>query len=73
MTSKIKIEGFGDLYKDKYSGAILNFNKDAYTAAKIKKETSDKMKKLEEEVQSIKNINEEIKNMLKTLLERNSK
>lgn len=73
MSQKVRIEGFGDLYKDKYSGAILNFNKDAYIAAKNKKETVDKMKKLEEEVQSIKNTNEEIKNMLKTLLERNSK
>jgi hypothetical protein len=70
MSHKVKIEGFGDLYKDKYSGAILNFNKNAYIAAKNKRETVGKIEKLEKEIESIKNTNEEIKILLKTLLER---
>jgi len=70
MTNKMKVEGFSDLVKDKYSGAILNCNREAYLSAKSKREAFGKITKLEEEVKSLKTTNEEIKNMLKTLLER---
>lgn len=70
MNNKIKVEGYSDLYKDKYSGAILNCNLNAYNSAKNKKQTLNKIEILEEEIKKIKNTNEEIKNMLKFLLEK---
>lgn len=72
MNGKVKVEGFGDLFKDKYSGAILNCNREAYNSAKNKRETLNKINKLEEEITNLKSTNEEIKNMLKILLERNN-
>lgn len=71
MSNKIKVEGFGDLYKDKYSGAILNCNRDAYASAKAKKQTFNKIEELEQQIKNLKETNQEIKNMLKLLLERN--
>lgn len=70
MTNKVKIEGYTDLYKDKYSGAIVNCNLSEYMLAKKKKEDLQKMEKVQQEIKELKNTNEQILNLLQTLLER---
>ena len=62
---KIKIDGDPDLRRDPETNAVINTNNAAYQnymKAKKKRETS------EDELQTLKNEMEEIKSLLKTLI-----
>lgn len=70
MSQRVKIEGSNSLFKDKYSGAILNCDKNEYLAAKLKKQNANKLQLMEEEIKELKDTNQQILTLLKSLLER---
>ena len=75
MSNFTKVEGHQDLVRDNVSGAIINRNRSAYEMAK--KRAADAQKQRDEirsatrEINTLKCEMHEIKDMLKTLLDRN--
>jgi len=69
-----KIKGYPDLIKDKFSGAVLSNNLEAYNAVKRRhqnfKEQKEKIEEQDREINSIKTELTEIKNLLVTLVDR---
>ena len=75
MSNFTRVEGHQDLIRDNKSGAIINRNRSAYEMAK--KRAADAQKQRDEirsatrEINTLKCEMHEIKDMLKTLLDRN--
>ena len=75
MSNFTRVEGHQDLVRDNSSGAIINRNRSAYEIAK--KRAADAQKQRDEirsatrEINTLKCEMHEIKDMLKTLLDRN--
>ena len=66
MSRHVKVEGHPDLVRDKNSGAILNINSNAMTAARERKKLfNDRQKEIDE----IKKDVSDIKNILMKLVE----
>ena len=65
----IEVEGHKDLVRDMNTTAILNTNKNAYPQAK---ERSERIKKEKKEINILKEDVNEIKDMLRKLLEQNN-
>ena len=66
MSGHVKVEGHPDLVRDKNSGAILNINSNAMTAARERKKLfNDRQKEIDE----IKKDVSDIKNILMKLVE----
>ena len=70
-----QVEGHKDLVRDVTSHAIINRNRNAYENAKIKYEEAmkqrDEIRSATREINTLKCEMHEIKDMLKTLLDRN--
>ena len=64
----IKVEGHTNLYRDDESGAIINTDTTAYNDYVRSVETSDSRKK---ELDKIKSDNDEIKSLLRELVNKN--
>lgn len=66
------IEGYGDLIRDSSNNSIININKTDYEQYTSRRETknkeSEKMQMIENDVVDIKNEINEIKSLLKELL-----
>ena len=75
MTQFLQVEGKNDLVRDMNSGAIDNRNRGAYEIAKRRAEEAqrqrDEIRGATREINSLKCEMHEIKDMLKTLLDRN--
>ena len=75
MSNFTRVEGHQDLVRDNNSGAIINRNRSAYEIAK--RRAADAQKQRDEirsatcEINTLKCEMHEIKDMLKTLLDRN--
>ena len=71
----LQVEGKTDLVRDVKSGAIINRNRSAYELAKRRAEEAqrqrDEIRGATREINSLKCEMHEIKDMLKTLLDRN--
>ena len=71
----LQVEGKTDLVRDVKSGAIINRNRNAYELAKRRAEEAqrhrDEIRGATREINSLKCEMHEIKDMLKTLLDRN--
>ena len=66
MSRHVKVEGHPDLVRDRNSGAILNINSNAMTAARERKQLfNDRQKEIDE----IKKDVSDIKNILMQLIE----
>ena len=66
MSRHVKVEGHPDLVRDRNSGAILNINSNAMTAARERKKLfNDRQKEIDE----IKKDVSDIKNILMQLVE----
>lgn len=69
---KIKVENQSNLFRDSETNAIVNTNLTEYrnyiNSLKYKKRELNKMKQLEEDVQSVKDDLKEIKDLLKCLI-----
>ena len=66
MSRHVKVEGHPDLVRDRNSGAILNINSNAMTAARERKKFfNDRQKEIDE----IKKDVSDIKNILMQLIE----
>tara|TARA_B100001996_G_scaffold355839_1_gene318745 strand:- start:232 stop:459 length:228 start_codon:yes stop_codon:yes gene_type:complete len=74
MSEFVKVEGHKDLVRDNYSNAIINRNKSAYHLAKKRAEDAqrqrDEIRSATREINNIKCEMHEIKDMLKTLLDK---
>ena len=66
MNKHIKVEGHNDLVRDRNSGAILNINRTAMTAARERKKLFNDR---QEEIENIKKDFSDIKNILLKLVE----
>ena len=66
MNKHIKVEGYSDLVRDRNSGAILNINSNAMTAARERKKLFNDR---QEEIENIKKDISDIKNILLKLVE----
>tara|TARA_B100001996_G_scaffold376254_1_gene357280 strand:+ start:361 stop:588 length:228 start_codon:yes stop_codon:yes gene_type:complete len=75
MNNYIKVEGHNDLVRDVNTHAIVNKNKNAYLMAKRRAEEAqrqrDEIRGATREINNLKCEMHEIKDMLKTLLDRN--
>ena len=75
MTEYLKVEGHQDLVRDTNSGAIINRNRSAYEMAKKRaadaQRQRDEIRSATREINTLKCEMHEIKDMLKTLLDRN--
>ena len=75
MTEYVKVEGNSNLARDTHSGAIVNRNRSAYELAKRRAEEAqrqrDEIRGATREINTLKCEMHEIKDMLKTLLDRN--
>ena len=75
MTEYLKVEGHNDLARDTNSGAIINRNRSAYELAKKRaaeaQKQRDEIRGATREINNLKCEMHEIKDMLKTLLDRN--
>jgi len=69
MIKKIQVEGNPNLYRDKYSGAILNCNLEQIKLEKLKRKEKEKVKFLEEKVEQITLEMTEIKDLLKNIIQ----
>lgn len=76
MKKYLKVEGSLGLVRDPVSGAILNINNNEILKAKerkkLKQQEQEKASLLASEVEDLKNDVNEIKNLLKKLLEVNN-
>ena len=74
MGEYLKVEGHQDLVRDTRTGAILNKNKNAYLSYKKRVQEAqkqrDEIRSATREINNIKCEMHEIKDMLKTLLDR---
>jgi hypothetical protein len=66
MNKHIKVKGYSDLVRDRNSGAILNINRNAMTAARERKKLFNDR---QEEIENIKKDVSDIKNILLKLVE----
>ena len=75
MSDYIKVQGYNNLVRDTRSNAIVNKDKNAYTIAKRRAEEAqrqrDEIRGATREINNLKCEMHEIKDMLKTLLDRN--
>ena len=75
MSDFIKVQGYSGLVRDTRSNAIVNKDKNAYTIAKRRAEEAqrqrDEIRGATREINNLKCEMHEIKNMLKTLLDKN--
>jgi|TARA_B100001094_G_scaffold181372_1_gene175745 hypothetical protein len=75
MTEYLKVEGKQDLVRDVNSGAIINRNRSAFDLAKKRaaeaQKQRDEIRGATREINTLKCEMHEIKDMLKTLLDRN--
>ena len=75
MSDYIKVQGYSNLVRDTRSNAIVNKDKNAYNIAKRRAEEAqrqrDEIRGATREINNIKCEMHEIKDMLKTLLDRN--
>ena len=75
MTKYLQVEGKNDLVRDINSGAIVNKNRSAYEQAKRRaaeaQKQRDEIRGATREINTLKCEIHEIKDMLKTLLDRN--
>ena len=74
MGEYIKVEGHGDLVKDTKTHAVINTNKNAYHSYKKRLQEAqrqrDEIRTATREINNIKCEMHEIKDMLKTLMDR---
>ena len=66
MNKHVKVEGHNDLVRDRNSGAILNINRTAMTAARERKKLFNDR---QQEIENIKKDVSDIKNILMKLVE----
>ena len=75
MSEYIKVQGYSGLVRDTRSNAIVNKDKNAYNIAKRRAEEAqrqrDEIRGATREINNLKCEMHEIKDMLKTLLDRN--
>ena len=75
MSDYIKVQGYNNLVRDTRSNAIVNKDKNAYNIAKRRAEEAqrqrDEIRGATREINNIKCEMHEIKDMLKTLLDKN--
>ena len=75
MSNFTRVEGHLDLARDNKSGAIINRNRSAYEIAKRRaadaQKQRDEIRSATREINTLKCEMHEIKDMLKTLLDRN--
>ena len=75
MSDYIKVQGYSNLVRDTRSNAIVNKDKNAYNIAKRRAEEAqrqrDEIRGSTREINNLKCEMHEIKDMLKTLLDRN--
>ena len=75
MSDFSRVEGHQDLVRDNSSGAIINRNRSAYEIAKRRaaeaQQQRDEIRGATREINTLKCEMHEIKDMLKTLLDRN--
>ena len=75
MSDFTRVEGHQDLIRDNKSGAIINRNRSAYEIAKRRaadaQKQRDEIRSATREINTLKCEMHEIKDMLKTLLDRN--
>ena len=75
MSDYIKVQGYNNLVRDTRSNAIVNKDKNAYNLAKRRAEEAqrqrDEIRGATREINNLKCEMHEIKDMLKTLLDRN--
>ena len=75
MSEYIQVEGHNNLVRDKHSNAIINRNRNAYELAKKRaaeaQKQRDEIRGATREINNLKCEMHEIKDMLKTLLDRN--
>ena len=75
MSNFTRVEGHQDLVRDNSSGAIINRNRSAYEIAKKRaaaaQKQRDEIRSATREINTLKCEMHEIKDMLKTLLDRN--
>ena len=75
MSDYIKVQGYSGLGRDTRSNAIVNKDKNAYSIAKRRAEEAqrqrDEIRGATREINNLKCEMHEIKDMLKTLLDRN--
>ena len=75
MSSFLKVEGHNDLVRDTNTHAIVNKNKNAYIMSKRRADEAqrqrDEIRGATREINNLKCEMHEIKDMLKTLMDRN--
>ena len=75
MSDYIKVQGYNSLVRDTRSNAIVNKDKNAYNIAKRRAEEAqrqrDEIRGATREINNLKCEMHEIKDMLKTLLDKN--
>ena len=75
MSDYVKVQGYSGLVRDTRSNAIVNKDKNAYNIAKRRAEEAqrqrDEIRGATREINNLKCEMHEIKDMLKTLLDRN--
>ena len=75
MSDFIKVQGYNGLVRDTKTHAVINKDKNAYTIAKRRAEEAqrqrDEIRGATREINNIKCEMHEIKDMLKTLLDKN--
>ena len=75
MSNFTRVEGHQDLVRDNVSGAIINRNRSAYEMAKKRaadaQRQRDEIRSATREINTLKCEMHEIKDMLKSLLDRN--
>ena len=75
MSEFLKVEGHKDLVRDTSTGAILNTNRNAYLNYKKRlreaQKQRDEIRSATREINNLKCEMHEIKDMLKTLMDRN--
>jgi hypothetical protein len=68
MIKKVQVEGNPNLYRDKYSGAVLNCNLEEVKLAKMKRQEKEKAISLEKTVDNMKKEISDIKELLNNLI-----
>lgn len=68
MSEKIQVEGQPNLYRDKYSRALLNTNINEVIVAKNKRKERERLNNLEQTVGSLKQDITELKDLLNNLI-----
>ena len=75
MSDYIKVQGYSNLVRDTKTNAVINKDKNAYNIAKRRAEEAqrqrDEIRGATREINNLKCEMHEIKDMLKTLLDRN--